>query len=88
MSKLITLVVIGLMCFTEIAFAGWVRGYSRRNGTYVNGYQRTNRNSSVYDNYSYRGNTNSYTGNSGYNSYNNSSSSNNIGRIRRTLYDY
>src|ERR1043165_993583 len=39
-----------------------VRGYYRSNGTYVEPHMRSSPNSSPYDNYSYPGNTNPYTG--------------------------
>lgn len=42
-----------------------VSGYTRSNGTYVNGYTRTQRNSTNHDNYSTSGNHNPYTGTSG-----------------------
>lgn len=44
----------------------YVNGYTRKDGTYVEGHQRTNANSSTYDNYSSQGNTNPYTGERGY----------------------
>ena len=47
----------------------YVRGYTRSNGTYVAPHYRSNPNSSVYDNYSYKGNVNPYTGSVGTNSY-------------------
>jgi len=43
----------------------YVRGYMRSDGTYVQPHYRTNPNSSVYDNYSTRGNVNPYTGRAG-----------------------
>lgn len=43
----------------------YVNGYYRNNGTYVQPYNRTDSNSSVYDNYSTRGNVNPYTGQPG-----------------------
>jgi hypothetical protein len=57
----------------NIAFADQhVRGYYRKNGTYVQPYTRTSPNNSVYDNYSTKGNTNPYTGKEGtVNPYNN-----------------
>src|SRR3982751_405099 len=63
--------------FTSSAYAcdSYVSGYTRSNGTYVNGYYRTCANSTVRDNYSYSGNYNSYTGNYGSNHYYNSPSS-------------
>lgn len=47
----------------------YVDGYQRSNGTYVSPHYRTTPNSSVYDNYSYRGNYNPYTGRTGTRSY-------------------
>ena len=44
------------------AFAGYVHGYTKSNGTYVNGYYRSNPDGNPYNNYSYPGNTNPYTG--------------------------
>ena len=43
----------------------YVRGYTRSNGTYVAPHYRTNRNSTMYDNYSTKGNVNPYTGTTG-----------------------
>lgn len=43
-----------------------VRGYYRKNGTYVSSYHRTRPNKSKYDNYSTKGNYNPYTGKKGY----------------------
>lgn len=40
----------------------YVRGYVRSNGTYVQPYVRSNPDSNPYNNYSYPGNTNPYTG--------------------------
>ncbi len=42
-----------------------VKGYTRSDGTYVAPHYRSSPNSSVYDNYSTRGNTNPYTGQPG-----------------------
>jgi hypothetical protein len=47
----------------------YVHGYTRSDGTYVNGYYRSSPNGTVTDNYSYRGNENPYTGSAGTNSY-------------------
>lgn len=54
---------------SSVSFAESVSGYYRANGTYVNGYERSDRNSTVTDNYSFKGNTNPYTGSEGTNSY-------------------
>jgi len=44
----------------------WVEGYTRSNGTHVSGYWRTAPNNTNVDNFSTRGNTNPYTGQSGW----------------------
>lgn len=52
-----------LLCGSVVsASAGSVRGYYRSNGTYVQPHYRSNPNSTVYDNYSTKGNVNPYTG--------------------------
>ena len=52
------------------AFAdSYVKGYTRKDGTYVQGHYRSDANSTVTDNYSYRGNTNPYTGQIGTDRY-------------------
>jgi hypothetical protein len=47
----------------------WVSGYTRSDGTYVQGYNRSSPNNTVQDNFSYYGNTNPYTGSTGTNKY-------------------
>lgn len=44
----------------------WVDGYYKSDGTYVQGHYRTSPNSTNWDNWSTKGNTNPYKGNSGY----------------------
>ena len=44
------------------AYSSRVRGYYRSSGTYVQPYYRTSPNSYKFDNYSYKGNYNPYTG--------------------------
>ena len=44
----------------------YVNGYTRSNGTRVQGHYRTSPNHTATDNWSYRGNTNPYTGKKGY----------------------
>lgn len=52
--------------FGETLFADtWVRGYTRKDGTYVQPHYRSDRNNSPYDNYSTKGNINPYTGKKG-----------------------
>jgi hypothetical protein len=65
-----------LLCLAQVAaFAEYVNGYTRRDGTSVNGYNRSNADSTVQNNYSYVGNTNPYTGATGTNYYRHSRSS-------------
>ncbi len=64
-----------LLLLVSSAFAGYVRGYYRSDGTYVRGYYRTDPNYTVRDNYSYKGNYNPHTGNYGTNYYRNNKTS-------------
>lgn len=41
---------------THTAYADWVKGYYKKDGTYVNGYWKSNPNGLKYDNYSFDGN--------------------------------
>ena len=62
--------VIGVLTLSfSTAEAGKVSGYYRSNGTYVLPHYPSNRDSTVTDNYTYRGNTNPYTGSTGTNRY-------------------
>lgn len=58
-------IVLILLCFMVLVpfdvFAGYVRGHYR-NGTYVNGHYRSEPDGNPYNNYSFPGNTNPYTG--------------------------
>lgn len=49
--------------------AGYVSGYYRSNGTYVQPHYRSNPDRSVYNNWSYQGNVNPYTGSVGTRTY-------------------
>lgn len=52
-----------LMCFLQSVFSQvYVKGYFKSNGTYVEPHYRSSPNGSPYDNYSYPGNVNPYTG--------------------------
>jgi len=53
----------------------YVNGYTRSNGTYVAPHYRSSPNNTVTDNYTYTGNTNPYTGQTGTNHYRHDSSS-------------
>jgi len=83
MKKLIMLLV-AFSLMASLAYAGHVNGYTRKDGTYVQGYERSNPNSTVKDNYSYIGNTNPYTGEKGSNYNRNSPSSDYYGTIGKT----
>lgn len=58
----------------------WVDGYTRSNGTYVQGHYRSRPDGNAFNNYSSQGNVNPYTGQSGtVNPYNQTYSSNSYG---------
>jgi len=65
MKKLVLLTAI-FSFISSLAFAGHVSGYTRKDGTYVQPHYRSDPNSSKFDNYSTKGNTNPYTGEKGY----------------------
>jgi hypothetical protein len=71
--KILLSTVVLLVSFGSIA--AYVSGYTKSNGTYVQPYYRSDRNSTVKDNYSYSGNTNPYTSKVGTNKYYDSPSS-------------
>ena len=71
--KILLLSLALLISFSSIA--EYVSGYYKSNGTYVQPYYRSDRNSTVTDNYSYYGNTNPYTGSVGTDKYYDSPSS-------------
>ena len=61
-----SVVVILLLSITaSSAFAGRVKGYIRKDGTYVPQHQRSAPDSSKLNNYSTEGNVNPYTGKAG-----------------------
>lgn len=66
MNKLI-LVLLLAFTFVETAIARdtYVRGYVRRDGTYVQGHHRTTPDNSINNNYGTRGNINPYTNQEG-----------------------
>ena len=59
--KKIIIIVVALSFVPAVSLAGRVRGYYRKNGTYVKPHYRTNPNSTRRDNYSYPGNYNPNT---------------------------
>jgi len=52
----------------RVEAASRVRGYNKRNGSYVAPHYKTSPNNSKWDNWSSRGNYNPYTGKKGYKS--------------------
>jgi hypothetical protein len=72
MKKVMLMIVAFCLVFTMFsnnALADSVRGYYRSNGTYVAPSYRSHPNHTVTDNYSFKGNTNPYTGQEGHNYY-------------------
>jgi len=68
MRKLSILAFTAAMLISQAAHAGdrYVSGYTKSNGTYVQPYHRSTQDSNPYNNYSSQGNTNPYTGSTGY----------------------
>ena len=76
MRKLFILFSLAAMLFSGFVDAQvYVKGYTRKDGTYVKGHYRSSPNNTVRDNYSYKGNVNPYTGKVGTNYYKNDPSS-------------
>jgi hypothetical protein len=74
MQKII--LAIALSIFSLASFAQtYVNSYTRSDGTQVQGHYRSDSNGTVRDNYSYKGNSNPYTGSKGTNRYESSPSS-------------
>lgn len=62
-----TILALGVLLAAGIATAGdvYVDGYTRRDGTYVEGYHRSSPDRRIDNNYGTRGNYNPYTGQAG-----------------------
>lgn len=76
--RLISMIFLSLALTLSASFAladQWVNGYTRSDGTYVQGHYRSDPNGTVRDNFSYKGNRNPYTGEIGTNRYRNDPSS-------------
>lgn len=68
MKRLFTSVVLFLAAtagLSAAAYDTYVNGYTRKDGTHVQGHYRTRPDSNPYNNYSTEGNVNPYTGKSG-----------------------
>lgn len=59
------LIITGLIASFTSTADQWVNGYTRQNGTHVEGYHRSSPDGSTYNNYSSPGNSNPYTGSVG-----------------------
>lgn len=66
MKKALAIMFIILALFSGLYAATRVKGYYRKNGTYVQPHYRSNKNYTKYDNYSTKGNVNPYTEKKGY----------------------
>jgi hypothetical protein len=71
MKRFVAFIALALIAFPYICSAGdvSVRGYTRRDGTYVAPYHRSSPDSTVTNNYDFGGNSNPYTGQTGQNYY-------------------
>jgi len=59
----ITIAFITMLVLPNIVFADvYVQGYTKSDGTYVQGHYRSSPNGTTSDNYSTKGNINPYTG--------------------------
>lgn len=83
MKKILTIL---LLAISTISYAdSYTNSYYRNDGTYVDGYYRSNSNSSNHDNYSTQGNYNPYTGSYGTRAADYSTDAYNYG-AGRTIY--
>ena len=65
----IFLLIVSIIFISDVYADVFVKGYTRNDGTYVQPHMRSDPNGTATDNYSYSGNTNPYTGNTGNNEY-------------------
>jgi hypothetical protein len=64
--KKIILALVVLISFSTLVFADtYVKGYTKKNGTYVEPHYRSSPDSNKFNNYSTEGNVNPYNGNQG-----------------------
>ena len=59
------LAIVFVSASVHVALAASVKGYTKKNGTYVQPHQRTNPNKTKLDNWSTKGNVNPHTGKKG-----------------------
>ena len=83
--KNILLLAIFTIFGSQLYSQTYVDGYYKSNGTYVQGHYRTNSNGTNHDNWSTKGNSNLYNGNTGYRAPDYSPQADNYG-TGQTLY--
>lgn len=64
-TALFLLISVAVLNVESVDAAQRVKGYFKKNGTYVQPYYRSDPNKSKFDNYSTKGNINPYTGKKG-----------------------
>jgi len=72
----------------DIANAGYVRGYFKSSGTYVQPHWRSDPNTTVKDNWDYKGNVNPYTGKEGTKYYRDNPTSDYYNPSYNNKYEY
>ena len=90
MKKLIltfVMALLGLVAYSQNST--YVNGYVKSNGTYVESYYRSDKNNTVIDNWSTKGNINPYTGETGKRNYSddNNRSNNNSTNHTNSIYN-
>lgn len=68
MKKLISVLLLTILSLSVCSIASadtYVRGHYRKDGTYVQPHYRSDRNNTVRDNWTHRGNVNPHTGKRG-----------------------
>jgi len=74
--------IFGLVCFNTAQAQTYVEGYTKSDGTYVQGHYRSDKNSTNHDNYSTQTNQNPHTGTKGTKAKDYSSEAQNYGQGR------
>jgi hypothetical protein len=83
--KRIMALALAALFVCSVVYAGHVNGYTSKDGTYVQGYEKSAPDSTVRNNYDYSGNTNPYTGQEGHNHYRDNPSSEYYGTSSKRL---
>ena len=84
-----SLIILTLIAIFSIAYtATRVKGYYRKDGTYVRPHYRSNADGNPYNNWSTKGNVNPYTGKKGYKTPQQSGYKNYNNNYSNTSYQY